>query len=111
MTSKLELLSMPVAADEDVDMEGGEVRDAQRECTVAYGYALLHCLLSVTKAKLEAKHVDLPKYFDKLVPRLFSLAVSALRTDAPGDALFLDRRLLEISAKIIEVFTWTISEE
>lgn len=109
VTSKLELLSTPVASDSDISMDGEE--DTQRECTVAYAYALLHCLLSVIKDKLAAKHVDLPKYFDKVTPRLFSLAISALRTEVGDEALFRDRRVLEISAKIVEVLTWTINEE
>jgi DNA repair/transcription protein MET18/MMS19 len=111
VTSKLELLSSPAASDGDVSMADEEELDTQRECTVAYAYALLHCLLSVIKDKLAAKHVDLPKYFDKVTPRLFSLAISALRNESGEKALFRDRRILEISAKIIEVLTWTINEE
>ena len=83
-----------------------------RECGVAYAWDLLNCLSGVLETKLEAKHVDLVKYFDQIVPRLFGLAVSAT-TPRMGDVepIFRDRRLLALVSRMTETLTWELTVE
>lgn len=98
ITTKLDLLSSaPVT---------------ERESTVAYAWDLLHTLQRVVDAKLEAKHVDLPKYFSQVCPRLFTLVVAAA---LPGvdktEPLFSDRRLIAAVATLAEMLFWELTPQ
>jgi DNA repair/transcription protein MET18/MMS19 len=61
---------------------------------------------------LAAKHVDVVKYFDQIVPRLYALAVTAA-TPRIGDVIpvFRDRRLLSVIARVSETLTWELNTE
>lgn len=117
ITTKLDLLSSdsPAANFAQADDQGDVPMDAldhQRECNIAYAYDLLHTLSRVIDAKLEAKHVDVAKYFDKLVPRLHTLVVVAAQPRI-GDVepLFRDRRLTSIVARIAGTMMWELGPE
>jgi DNA repair/transcription protein MET18/MMS19 len=113
ITTKLDLLSSQPShrsGDGDVEMDGNG--DEARECLVSYAWDLLSCLYNVINAKLASKHVDVVKYFDIIIPKLYELVISA---SAPvvGDSqpLFRDRRLLGIVGKISEKLMWELNVE
>lgn len=94
ITTKLDLLSSS---------------DGDAECTAAYAWDLLHAVRIVLDAKLESKHVDVPKYYAEIVPRFAQLAVVAAQS--PDRPLFRDVRLLRAVADIIELLFWQQNAE
>lgn len=98
VTTKLDLLSSEEAADV--------------ECSVAFAWDLLHTLQRVINSKLDLKHVDLPKYFSQVVPRLFGLVIPASlsHTDS-AKSVFRDRRLSSIVGDIAETLFWELTPE
>jgi DNA repair/transcription protein MET18/MMS19 len=63
-------------------------------------------------SKIKEKHVDVVKYFDKIIPRLYSLVISAAGLKNSGRApFFQDRRLLSIIGRITETLMWELSAE
>ncbi|KZV92361.1 hypothetical protein EXIGLDRAFT_710205 [Exidia glandulosa HHB12029] len=69
-----------------------------------YSLAILTTLESVLEAKVDAAHVDVPKYADSLVPKLYALA-------CPPGQVAADVQLLEAAATIITLVTRTLSAE
>jgi len=59
--------------------------------------------------KLKNKHVDVIKYFDQLVPRLYGLVV--LASQAKEEALFKDKRLLRLTGTLTERLIWELNSE
>ncbi|KAL7424900.1 hypothetical protein Q5752_000586 [Cryptotrichosporon argae] len=107
LSTKLDLLGEPT----DVPMDGSTGAET-RECTVAYAWDLLRCLESVVGAKLDKKHTDVTRYFDKIVPRLYGLAVGAALPRADKVVpLFRDRRLLSAIGSIAERLVWELDAE
>nr|ODN91252.1 DNA repair/transcription protein MET18/MMS19 [Cryptococcus depauperatus CBS 7841] len=100
ITTKLDLLTSSANATSAVtDVETDEVNE--RECNIAYAWDLLHCLLSVLRTKIKAKHVDVAKHYDELIPRLYGFVIHAgQKQTGRKEALFRDRRLLRIVAII-----------
>ena len=112
--TKLELLASATfnsEADADVLMNGEDQVDP-RECNIAYAYELLDCLVQVVNAKLAAKHADVARYFDKIIPHLHGLVVAAaVPKFGYVQPLFRDRRLLAIIAELTETLMWELSAE
>ena len=119
VTTKLELLSeTPLntatseaseASEADTDADSPE---EARECTIAYAWDLINTLSTVIDAKLAAKHTDVIKYFDQIVPRLYGFAVSAAAPRVGSiSPVFRDRRLLSVIARVSETMTWELSAE
>lgn len=109
INNKLELLastSLTAAA------SGSETPDEARECAIAYAWDLINTLSTVIESKLKAKHVDVVKYFDQIIPRLYGLAVAAAAPRV-GDVIpiFRDRRLLNVIARVSESLTWELNNE
>lgn len=112
--TKLELLgaaSYPAENDVDHDMSGNGGIDT-RECNIAYAFELLKCLTQVVDAKLDARHTDVSKYFDKIIPRLHGILVAAaVPRFSLVEPLFRDRRLLSIIADLTESLMWELTTE
>lgn len=109
INNKLELLSStPITA----AASGDETPDEARECTIAYAWDLINSLSTVIDTKMTAKHVDVIKYFDQIIPRLYGLAVAAAAPRV-GDVVpvFRDRRILNVIARISETLTSELSTE
>lgn len=87
--------------------------DGQRECTVAYAFDLLSCLATVIDQKIEAKHVDVVKYFDQLIPRLYQLVVVAAqpKIGSAGEPLFRDTRLLGLVGRVAQTLVWELDSQ
>lgn len=105
ITNKLELLSTAA-------LDGSEAIEDSRECTIAYIWDLINTLSTVIDTKLAAKHTDVVKYFDQIVPRLYGFAVEAA-TPRIGSLspVFRDRRLLSVIARVSETMTWELNAE
>jgi DNA repair/transcription protein MET18/MMS19 len=109
INNKLDILaSTPLTA----AASNGASPDEARECTIAYVWDLINTLATVIDTKLAAKHVDVVKYFDQIIPRLYGLAISAAAPRV-GDVIpvFRDRRLLNAIARVSETMTWELSKE
>ncbi|WVQ79530.1 hypothetical protein IAT38_001629 [Cryptococcus sp. DSM 104549] len=116
VTTKLDLLaSSPFRAPSvvlDDPMDGGASPSTdERECTIAYAWDLLNTLSTVIDTKRKEKHVDIGKYFDQLVPRLYTLVVVAAQARGGGEPLFRDRRLVGVVARVTEKLVWELSAE
>ncbi|ODO00637.1 DNA repair/transcription protein MET18/MMS19 [Cryptococcus wingfieldii CBS 7118] len=112
ITNKLDYLaSAPLQSNTDVSMDGSDGESA-RECGIAYAWDLLNTLLRVIDTKVKEKHVDVGKYYEELMPRLFGLVMGGAQVKVGGgNALFMDRRLVEIVGKIGERLLWDLSAE
>lgn len=110
INTKLELLSSTSSNSASGPHEDTPEQD--RECTVAYAWDLVNALSTVIDSKLAAKHTDVVKYFDQIVPQLYGLAVAAA-TPRIGTAVpvFRDRRLLSVISRISETMTWELDAE
>jgi len=82
-----------------------------RECDAVYAFALLSCLLNVLRTKVEAGHLDIPKYIDQLVPRLFTIFVLAALSTRSEQEIAADPRLVVVASRIIETVVQTLSVE
>ncbi|WVQ75192.1 hypothetical protein IAR50_004803 [Cryptococcus sp. DSM 104548] len=112
VTNKLDYLaSAPLQSSTDVSMDGSDGEDA-RECNIAYAWDLLNALSKVIDAKVKEKHVDVGKYYEELMPKLLGLVIGGAQAKVGGgNALFKDRRLVEIVGKIGERLMWDLSPE
>ncbi|KAL7416158.1 Dos2-interacting transcription regulator of RNA-Pol-II-domain-containing protein [Mrakia frigida] len=92
---------------EDLSM----VDKPSRECDAVYAFALLSCLLNVLRTKVDAGHLDIPKYIDQLVPRLFTIFVLAALSTRSEQEIAADPRLVVVASRIIETVVQTLSVE
>ncbi len=106
--SKLDLLCEDV---EKMKVDGKDDSDIQHECDVAYAFALLNCLLTTLRKKVVAKHLDVSKYFDQVVPRLFSLSLNGAKLEGAGPSIAADVRIISACAAVVEILTQTSGAE
>ncbi|WRT69441.1 uncharacterized protein IL334_006427 [Kwoniella shivajii] len=111
ITTKLDLLS----SSRNSGAHGGEEEMGEfdlRECNIAYAWDLLHTLQGVIEKKIQEKHTDLARYFDQIIPRLWTLLISAaLPKIGDEKPLFRDRRLIGLVAKLGEGLIWELNPE
>ncbi|TFY77934.1 hypothetical protein EWM64_g6077 [Hericium alpestre] len=108
--TKLDLLCLPASA--SLQLTKGEA-EADEEPTAAYAHALLTTLANVLAKKVERKDVDVPKYIDQLVPRLFNLFIySALTFSASNESrqgfVAATPKLLTVAGRIINLVVQTL---
>lgn len=98
LTTKLDIVYAPKSGD-------GEPRNA--EARDAYAHNILKTLASVLELKVNAKHNDVPKYVNRLVPRIFNLFIhlSLVTTDR------IDPRVLRIAGNAITLIVQTVPSE
>ena len=102
LTTKLELIFAPNNIPDD---------ENDYEPRLAYAHGILRTLYSVLELKVNASHADVPKYIDRLVPRIYGFFISqALRGPQYVLAEFYTR-LLDISGHIITLVVRTASLE
>ncbi|WVQ96214.1 hypothetical protein IAU59_003318 [Kwoniella sp. CBS 9459] len=110
ITTKLDLLSSTTSHSQDADHDMSETD--HRECTVVYAWDLLNSLAKVIEQKIRAKHIDLSKYFDQLIPRLWTLVISAAGPKIGDDQpLFRDRRLLALVGRVGDHMVYELNSE
>lgn len=72
-----------------------------KEPTTAYAHSLLSTLANTFAKKAALGHVDIVKYLDRLVPRLFNLHIYAALTTPDGSSVASHPRLVAVSGDII----------
>lgn len=86
------------------------------EPAAAYAHALLTTLGSVLQDKVDRGDVDVQKYIDKLVPRLFNLFIcSTLATSEDGTGqralLVSDARLVSAAGRILNLIVQALGSQ
>lgn len=102
LSTKLELVYAPKAA------SGG---NDDPEARAAYAHSILKTLSSVLEKKVDMEHADVPKYIDRLVPRLYSLFISQALSPDNRDAPSIDQRVLEAAGQIITLVLQSVTVE
>lgn len=102
LSTKLDLVCSPKATGEAVD---------DVEARAAYAHSLLSILSSVIELKVNAKHPDIPKYIDRLVPGLFNLFVFLALSDSGSETLASQTRLHQAAGQIIMLIVRTLAPE
>ncbi|KAF8517882.1 ARM repeat-containing protein [Hysterangium stoloniferum] len=83
-----------------------------REANAAYVHAILSSLSKVLSRKVELGHSDIPKYLDRLVPRLYGLFIdAALSSDKGNETVAIHPRLIHIGSRVIQQIIQTASAE
>ncbi|THH18072.1 hypothetical protein EW146_g2870 [Bondarzewia mesenterica] len=97
LSTKLDLLCSPADPADEV------VEDS--EPAAAYAHAILTTIAKVLSEKVDRGDVDVPKYIDRLVPRLFNLFVySALVAGRSGkEPVATDTRLVRVAGQIVSL--------
>jgi DNA repair/transcription protein MET18/MMS19 len=101
LSVRLSFLYAPTTAPEDP------------EPSAAYAHALLSTLADVLARKVEGGDLDVPKYVDRLVPRLFNLAAYGVLA-APGSAGVTDvadPRVIGVSARLVNLVVQSLSAQ
>lgn len=98
LSVRLSLLYAPATVPEDT------------EPSAAYAHALLSTIADVLARKVENGDVDVSKYLDRLVPRLFNLALYgvAVNTENTGVA---DPRVIDAISRLINLVTQSLSAQ
>lgn len=73
------------------------------EYNAAYAHSILLTLDEALDAKVSQKHMDILKYVDRLIPRLYGLFVSLAAEPMDEAALGANARLLLVGSKIIGI--------
>ncbi|CAE7224793.1 unnamed protein product [Rhizoctonia solani] len=76
-----------------------------RESAAAYANALLQTLSNVLARKSDAEHADVPKYLDRLLPVLLSVAIKATVSSTPEEEVATHPK---ISPVIAAIFTMVV---
>ena len=98
LSVRLSLLYAPVTAPEDT------------EPSAAYAHALLSTIADVLARKVENGDVDVPKYLDRLVPRLFNLALYGTLVTT-GNTGVADPRVIDVISRLINLVTQSLSAQ
>ncbi|KAN0138202.1 ARM repeat-containing protein [Lactarius tabidus] len=83
------------------------------EPSEAYAHALLSTLADVMARKVERGDLDVPKYVDRLVPRLFNLAaygVLSAQESTEGPCI-ADPRVIGVSARLVNLVVQSLSAQ
>ncbi|KZT43226.1 hypothetical protein SISSUDRAFT_1057991 [Sistotremastrum suecicum HHB10207 ss-3] len=96
LSSKVELLCSITPLQEAPDG-----RAEERECNAAYAHAMLMTLSNVFSQKLDEKHTDLPKYLNRLIPRLYNLFVYFAYNPEPQLCVATHPHLIDAASRII----------
>ncbi|KAK0501497.1 ARM repeat-containing protein [Armillaria luteobubalina] len=85
--------------------------EADSEPRAAYAHAILKSIAQTMSSKVDEKHVDVPKYIDRLVPRLFNLFVYSALTSDGGYVIATDPRLILVAGDITSLVTQCLTVE
>jgi len=87
---------------------------SEQEMNAAYSYFILSSLSNVLTKKVEIGHADIPKYLDRLVPRLYNLFLHAAIRGEQGDTatgVASNPRLIQAGAKVVQQIMQTVPIE
>ncbi|KAK0239096.1 ARM repeat-containing protein [Armillaria nabsnona] len=85
--------------------------EADLEPRAAYAHAILKSIAQTMSSKVDEKHVDVPKYIDRLVPRLFNLFIYSALTSDGGYVIATGPRLILVAGDIISLVTQCLTVE
>lgn len=102
LLTKLDIVCAPKADNER--LRNTEARDA-------YAHNILKTLVSVLELKVNAKHTDVPKYVNQLVPRLFNLFIHLSVLSCTRDMGKVDPRVIQVAGNAITLVVQTVSPE
>ncbi|PBK72546.1 ARM repeat-containing protein [Armillaria solidipes] len=85
--------------------------EADLEPRAAYAHAILKSIAQTMSSKVDEKHADVPKYIDRLVPRLFNLFIYSALTSDGGYVIATDPRLILVAEDIISLVTQCLTVE
>ena len=97
LSTKLDLVCTPSPDGEDA------------EPAAAYAHSLLRTMADAFAKKAALGHVDIVKYLDRLVPRLFNLHIYAALTVPDGTSVASHPRLVAVSGEIVTCVLQTTS--
>lgn len=103
LSTKLDLLCAPPTGGPDPSVDV----DADSEPTAAYAHAVLTTLANVLSKKVDRGDVDVPKYVDQLVPRLFNLFIYSASSSQKG-LVATDTRLVTVAGRIVNLVVQTL---
>ena len=87
---------------------------SEQEVNAAYAHFILSSLSNVLTKKLELGHVDIPKYLDRLIPRLYNLFIHAAISGEQGDvvaSVAMHPRLIQAGTRVIQQVIQTVPIE
>jgi DNA repair/transcription protein MET18/MMS19 len=92
LTTKLDFICVPtIPPSPETDIEP----------SVAYAYSIMTTIANALASKVDLGHVDIPKYIDRLVPRLFNLFIYSAVISGADCMVASDSRLVVVASKII----------
>lgn len=116
LTTKLDLLCFPTVSPPSEHPETMTGQEEDSEPAAAYAHALLTTLGNVLRDKVDRRDVDVQKYIDRLVPRLFNLFICstlAASEDGTGKRALLvsDPRLVSAAGRILNLVVQTLGSQ
>ncbi|THH09922.1 hypothetical protein EW145_g1685 [Phellinidium pouzarii] len=102
LSTKLDLVCAPKGGGDDIQ---------DNELRAAYAHGILKTLASVLELKVNAKHSDVPKYIDRLVPRLYNLFIYLALVGVNSPSLETDFRILNVAGQVITLVVQTLTIE
>ncbi|KAG8891790.1 hypothetical protein FRB99_003362, partial [Tulasnella sp. 403] len=109
LSTKLELVSSTVSRFSETTPDGDVTTLVEHNA--AYLHAILVALDTTLEAKVAAKHTDVVKYIDRLVPRLYRIFVEEATLPNAMNVVGKDSRVLKVASSIISVITRCLSVE
>ena len=96
LTTKLDLICVLDSREDRKDA-------ASLEPTAAYAHSILRTLADTIAMKVDKGGADVPKYIDRLLPRLFHLHMLVALSVTDGYAVAADARLITVTAQIVDL--------
>ena len=96
LTTKLDLICTPKNLLPESESETLDV-----EPSAAYAHSILRTLADVVGTKVDKGHPDVPKYIDRLLPKLYHLHIYSAVAIEEALAIATDARLVAVSAEIV----------
>jgi DNA repair/transcription protein MET18/MMS19 len=81
------------------------------EPSIAYAYSIMTTVANTLLSKVDLGHVDIPKYIDRLVPRLFNLFIYAAVIPDGDYTVTSDPRLVVVASKIVTLVVQSLSPQ
>lgn len=81
------------------------------EPNAAYAHYILLSISKVLKAKTQLGHMDIPKYVDRLLPRIYKLFVQGPQRSEKGTAISDYPQLVQVTGRVIEQVIQTVPAE
>jgi DNA repair/transcription protein MET18/MMS19 len=104
-----ETLVVRLIAKLDILCAISQTRTVDQESTTAYSHAILTALANTLDIKVSLKDVDVPKYAEQLLPRMFRLYLDAALASSEVVAVAADPRLLQVGARIIRLVSQALN--